>query len=112
MDIREETRNGIVVLRPSGTLDSGTAAAFEKRVVQTVAGGRVRVVIDMAGVGGVGSAGLRSLLMASRRAQAAGSRIVLAGLPPAVRRTFESSGFTDLFALHADVEAALKALAP
>ncbi|WP_431855705.1 STAS domain-containing protein [Azospirillum sp.] len=112
MDIQEETRNGVVVLRPAGRIDSGTAAVFEKRVAQAVAAGKVRVVIDMGGVSGVGSAGLRSLLMASKRAHAGGSRIVLAGLSPAVRRDFDTSGFTGLFAMHADVEAALKALAP
>lgn len=110
MEIREETLNGVVVLRPAGRIDSGTAAAFERRVAQTVAAGRVRVVIDMGGVSGVGSAGLRSLLMTSRRARAAGSRIVLAGLSPTVRRAFDAGGVTDLFALHADVDGALKAL--
>lgn len=112
MDMREETRNGVVVLHPAGRIDSGTAVAFEKRIAQTVAGGKVRIVIDMGGVSGVGSAGLRSLLMASKRAHAGGSRIVLAGLSPAVRQAFDTSGFTGLFAMHADVEAALKALAP
>ena len=110
MDMREETRNGILVLRPSGTLDSGCAAAFEKRVAQALAGRKARVVIDMAGVGGVGSAGLRSLLIASRRAQSAGSRIVLAGLSPAVRRSFDTCGLTGLFAMHADVDAAVRAM--
>jgi anti-anti-sigma factor len=110
MDIREEIRNGIVVLRPSGRLDSGTATAFETRLVQAVAGARVRVVIDMAEVSAVGPAGLRALLMASKRAHAAGSRIVLAGLSPAVRKAFEVAGFTGMFAMHADVDAALTAL--
>jgi len=112
MDIREESRNGVVVLRPAGRIDSGTAPLFEKRVAQAVAGGKVRVVIDMAEVSGVGSAGLRSLLMASKTATAGGSRIVLAGLSPAIRKAFDTSGFTGLFAMHADVEAALKALGP
>ncbi|WP_448189194.1 STAS domain-containing protein [Azospirillum sp. sgz301742] len=110
MEIREETRNGIVVLRPAGRIDSGTATAFEARVAQAVAAGRVRVVIDMAEVVAVGPAGLRSLLMATKRAHAAGSRIVLAGLSPAVRKAFEVSGFTGMFAMHADVDAAVKAL--
>lgn len=110
MEIREETRGGIVILHPAGRIDSATMAAFETRLARTVSAGRVRVVIDMAEVSSVGSAGFRALLQASKQARTAGSRIVLAGLTPAVRKAFDSSGFTGLFAMHADVEAALKAL--
>lgn len=110
MEIREDIRDGIVVLHAAGRIDSGTAATFEARLAQAVAGGRVRVVIDMAEVSAVGPAGLRSLLMASKRARTTGSRIALAGVSPAVRKAFEASGFTGLFTMHAGVEAALKAL--
>lgn len=110
MEIREEIRSGVVVLRPVGRIDSGTMAAFETRLARTLAGGRVRVVIDMAEVSAVGSAGLRALLVTSKTAHAGGSRIVLAGLTPAVRKAFDSSGFTGVFAMHADVDAAVKAL--
>ncbi|HYG89762.1 MAG TPA: STAS domain-containing protein [Azospirillum sp.] len=110
MQIREETRNGILVLIPRGRIDSGTSAAFEARLAQAVSGGKATVVIDLAEVTAVGSVGLRSLLVATKAARAAGSRIVLAGLPESVRQAFVVSGFSGLFAVHPNLDAAIRAL--
>jgi len=110
MEIRQETRNSVLVLTPTGRIDSGTAAAFEARLSQAVAGGKAKVVIDMSELGHVGSTGLRALLLSAKKARTAGSRIVLAGLPSIVRPVFAASGFADLFAIHPDVDTAVGAL--
>lgn len=109
MDMAEETRNGILVLAPAGRLDSANAAAFEARLVEAVAAGRVGVVVDLARLTVLGPAGLRAFLVAARRARPVGGRILLAGLSPSVRQVFESSGFATLFVIHPTVEEAVKA---
>ncbi|MGQ9369069.1 STAS domain-containing protein [Azospirillum sp. ST 5-10] len=110
MDIQEETRNGILVLKPAGRVDSGTAGAFEGRLVQAVAGGQASVVVDMAQLAYISSAGLRALLVAAKKARPAGSRIVLAAMAPSIREVFDMSGFTSLFEIHANADAAVQAL--
>ncbi|HEY0835207.1 MAG TPA: STAS domain-containing protein [Azospirillum sp.] len=110
MDISEETRNGILVLKPAGRVDSGTAGAFEARLVQAVSNGAASVVVDMAQLAYISSAGLRALLVAAKRARPAGSRIVLAAMSPAIREVFDMSGFTSLFEIHANADDAVSAL--
>lgn len=110
MQIREETRSGILVLTPVGRIDSGTTPAFAARLAQAVSGGANAVVIDLGEVTGMGSVGLRSLLTATKAAHTAGRRIVLAGLPDSVRQAFLASGFGGLFPAYANLDAALRAL--
>jgi anti-sigma B factor antagonist len=110
MDIIEETRGGILILRPVGRIDSATAGAFESRIVQAVTAGPGAVVIDMAGLSYISSAGLRALLVAAKRARpagggtagggTAGGRIVLADMPAPIRDVFDMSGFSSLFDIH------------
>ncbi|WP_029009199.1 STAS domain-containing protein [Azospirillum halopraeferens] len=110
MDINEETRNGILVLKPAGRVDSGTAGAFETRLVQAVNAGQASVVVDMAQLAYISSAGLRALLVAAKRARPAGSRIVLAAMSASIREVFDMSGFTSLFEIHTNADAAIQAL--
>lgn len=110
MEIGEESRNGILVLKPSGRIDSGTAGAFEARLVQAVTPGPSKVVVDMAILSYISSAGLRALLVAAKKAKPAGSRIVLAAMSSNIREVFDMSGFSTLFEIHpndADATAAL-----
>lgn len=110
MNITEETRGGILILRPAGRIDSGTAGAFETRLVQVVGGGAASVVVDMVDLTYISSAGLRALLVAAKRAKPAGSRIVLAAMSANIREVFDMSGFSTLFEIHPGADAAVSAL--
>ena len=52
-------------------------------------------------------AGLRVMLALRKRTQAAGIRLCLCRLQPAVQQVFEISGFTGIFALFPTLEEAL-----
>jgi anti-anti-sigma factor len=56
-------------------------------------------VLDIGGVDFIDSTGLRTLLMAARRAHAEGSTLVLRHTGTAVRRVLEITGTTELFDL-------------
>ncbi|MFM7144175.1 MAG: STAS domain-containing protein [Alphaproteobacteria bacterium] len=110
MKIDAEQVRGSTVLRASGRLDGTATAEFEKAVVDAmVAAGRDRVVVDMAGVEYVSSAGLRSLLLVAKRAKGSGQPFSVAALSPSVREIFEISGFGSIIPTHARVEDALGA---
>ena len=79
-----------LLLRPSGRLDHCTAPDFRvalaPRLERCVKGGDV-VVLDLAGVEHVSSAGLRVLMLASRQVSGQGGTLVVAAPQPRVRET-------------------------
>jgi anti-sigma B factor antagonist len=109
MQISEQARGDVLVLRASGRLDSGSASALEA-VLPAQVQARDKVVLDLAQVAYVSSAGLRVLLMGAKAARATGHKLALAGLSDSVREVFDISGFTSLFTITADVDSAVAAL--
>lgn len=109
MNISENSRDGALVISAAGRIDSTTAGTLE-----AVLPARVRengaVVLDLAGVPYVSSAGLRVLLIGAKAAKAAGHSLVIANVAPAVHEVFDISGFTKIFTIEADVDAALARL--
>jgi anti-sigma B factor antagonist len=106
MEISENSRDGVLVISASGRLDSGTAGALEA-VLPTRAKAQKAVVLSLADVPYVSSAGLRVLLIGAKAAKAAGNTLIITGLSPAVREVFDISGFSKIFTIEADVDAAL-----
>lgn len=109
MQIGEETRGGALVVMPAGRLDSSSAGALEA-VLPARVQANAKVVLSLADVPYVSSAGLRVLLIGAKAAKAQGHRLVLSGLSESVREVFDISGFTSIFAIEPDVESALAAL--
>lgn len=109
MDISENSRDGALVISAAGRIDSTTAGALE-----AVLPGRVRdqdvVVVDLSAVPYVSSAGLRVLLIGAKGAKAAGHKLIITGVAPAVREVFDISGFSKIFTIADDVDAALASL--
>jgi stage II sporulation protein AA (anti-sigma F factor antagonist) len=99
MEISEERGDGAMVMAPSGRLDSVTSNELEKRLVARIDAGDRRLVLDMAGVEYISSAGLRVLLMAAKRLKEPPAALVLCGLGPSVRTVLELAGFLPLFVI-------------
>ena len=111
LEIKTLTVDGVVVVAPSGQLDARAAPDFEKEVLKAVGEGKGDLVIDFSALDYVASAGLRVLIMAGKRAQTGGARLVLCALNPSVRQVFDVAGFTKLFPIHPQRGAALEWLA-
>ena len=109
MDISENSRDGALVISVSGRLDSGTAGRLEAVLPARTREAKA-VVLSLSEVPYVSSAGLRVLLIGAKAAKAAGNRLVITGLSPAVREVFDVSGFSKIFAIDDDVDAALAAI--
>jgi anti-sigma B factor antagonist len=106
MDISENSRDGALVISASGRLDSSTAGALEAVLPARTREQKV-VILDLAEVPYVSSAGLRVLLIGAKAARAAGNGLFITGLSPAVLEVFDISGFSKIFAIESDVDAAL-----
>jgi anti-anti-sigma factor len=96
VEILEGAVDRVLVLQVRGRVDSTTAPRLGERL-QAVVGGAGRVVLDLRDVDYVSSAGFRVLLLAGKRADQEGGRLVLVGVSGKVRQLFDLGGFLDLF---------------
>jgi anti-anti-sigma factor len=109
MDLREERQDQVTALSVKGRIDSTTAAQFGQKLDSVVADPSGRLVVDFRDLEYISSAGFRVLLVAAKRADEAGSRLVLCGLSSKVRQLFDVGGFLDLFSITATRDEAIAA---
>ena len=99
MDLREEKVGGVTVVEVKGRIDSTTAPALGERLTASLQAPKVRVLLDFSRLEYISSAGFRILLLAAKRAEESGSRLVLCGVSGKVRQLFDLGGFIDLFTI-------------
>lgn len=100
----------VAVLQVAGRLDQDTCDAFRSELskqVEAAAREGSTVVLDLAGLEYVSSAGLRCFMLASRQAKQHQMKIFVAALQPMVREIFEISHFNLIFQVFATVREAL-----
>lgn len=94
------------VLVVSGRIDSASSGGFEQQMEAVFAPAPEAVIIDLAGVEYMSSAGLRVLLMAAKRVKAEGRALVLCRMADNIREVFDISGFSAIFAIEETLDAA------
>ena len=99
MELHEEQVSGVTALAVRGRLDSTTAPGFGQKIEAIVATPQSRLVVDFGNLEYMSSAGFRVLLVAAKRAEEVGSRLVLCSLSAKVRQLFDLGGFLDLFTI-------------
>ena len=107
MRITSKAANDAAVLVIEGRLDAKTVPDAQTHFIQTIDGGERKVVIDLARVDYVSSAGLRVLLIAAKRLKAAGGELRICNLNALVAEVFELSGFSTIFAVFGSESEAL-----
>lgn len=95
------------VYAPYGRLDGATASAAEQEVKALLEAGKTSLVIDLAQIDYVSSAGLRVLLVAAKGCRAQGGQAVLAAVAPGVLEVLRMSGFDKLLKVLPDRDAAV-----
>jgi anti-anti-sigma factor len=101
------------VLSPQEPLVAGGAAeAFEKDIQQIFRRGQRDVIIDLAGVAAIDSAGIRALVRGHTTSQRLGGSLRLASVSPAVLRVLEASRLAAIFETYSSVESARLAAWP
>jgi anti-sigma B factor antagonist len=113
MKLEFRTYADTVVVAPTGRLDHDNCDAFraglEPHLERAAASGQ-GIVLDLAGLEYVSSAGLRCFMLAAKQARGKGGRIVLAALRPVVAEIFQISRFDMVFEIFPSVREALGAL--
>jgi anti-anti-sigma factor len=109
MNLNEQTVGSVTVVEVVGRLDSAHAPKLQERITTLIGAGNASLVLDIANVEYVSSAGFRSLLLLARQASQTKSRFVLCGLTPKVRRLFDLGGFLDILPIAASREEGIAA---
>lgn len=80
----------------SGRVDSANAKDLDQELGSVIDQGASRLVVDCADLSYISSAGLRALLVAIKKTNAAGGGVAMCQVPPHIREVLEVSGFTRL----------------
>ena len=110
MQIKEDKQDDVMVVTVTEHLDSATASVFESRRLGLVERGERRIVVDCGSLDYVNSAGLKVFLLAAKRLEPLGGKLVLCALAPSVLMIFEMIGFTRIMKITASREEALRVL--
>jgi len=110
VEIGERRQGGIVILSPVGRIDNDTSAAFQSKLLATVAAGGGDVLVDLAKVEYLSSAGLRALMMGAKQTKASNGRLAVAELKPVVKEIFAISRFSYVVEVFGTLAEALQAL--
>ena len=112
MDSIETKVGGAILLKPAGRLDLSNSDAFKDELSAALASASSALIVDMADVEYISSAGLRSLMIVFKASKGASKAFAVAGLQPLVLEIFTISRFNTVFPLFNTVREAVEKLAP
>jgi anti-anti-sigma factor len=101
MDFAHSQSGNFLILQISGRLDINSSSEFEKELHSCLDKGHSGIVVDMAGIEYISSAGLRSILVVAKAAKALDSEIRFCGVAGMVDEVFTISGFKKMFKIFA-----------
>jgi anti-anti-sigma factor len=105
VSVREEPQGLVVAV--TGRLDGLTVPEFDRQAAAWVKPGKL-LVLDLAQLNYISSAGLRSVLMLSKQMKTSGGRLALCGVTGFIQEVITLSGFHTFLPIHADAASALK----
>jgi len=108
MKVAKSEQESHVVLHLTGRVDTMTAPAFENELLDVINAGASRIIIDCQELEYISSSGLRVFLVAQKKMMSSGGVLKLSGLQPPIQEIFDISGFSQIFSIFTDVDAAMK----
>ncbi|HEY4691650.1 MAG TPA: STAS domain-containing protein [Anaerolineae bacterium] len=90
------------VVSVSGRVDSAAAPDLEKSLQSLIESRRNQIVVELADVDYMSSAGLRALVSALKAAKKGGGDLVIARPSSRVREVIDLAGLTSVFTMHDD----------
>lgn len=113
MKLTTREQSGILVAMACGRIDHISSDAFNaalEPLIEACKPGAPALLLDFSGIEYISSAGLRVLMMASRRIKAQRGSFAIAALQPLVQEVFAISRFNLIIPCYVTVEAAVKVL--
>ncbi len=110
MDISVKDADEAVVLVVAGSMDADNAHELDKAIEARIEAGSPDIVLDLAGLEYISSAGLRVIMKSAKKLEVRRGSIVIVGLKGVVEEVFKVSGFYSLFRTYPSVDEALSAI--
>ncbi len=110
MEFKAEKRDAAMALQVFGRMDAVTAPEFENECQKHIDAGETVMVVDLAGLEFISSAGLRSILATAKKLKSAGGKMVFCNLSGMVKEVFQVSGFASMFPMADSLDEALQKL--
>jgi anti-sigma B factor antagonist len=104
MKITSKISDGIAFITMAGELDGKTAPDAQTQLLPIIAD-NTRVLMDLAEVTYMSSAGLRTMLLVYRAAKPKGGKVCLVNLLEPIRETMDATGFLEFFVIADSVAA-------
>ena len=106
MKIEKKQEEKATVVSIKGRMDAVSSPEFERETAPLLAEGSNVVILDLAALEYISSAGLRSILTLTKKLKSTGGQLLIAGLQGVVKEVFEISGFPSIIPLFDSVESA------
>ena len=107
MDIQLTQSGEVTVVVPKGDLDTASATQMKQMLTALLDAGKIRLVVDLGGVGYMDSAGLGQLVNAMKLSRKAGGDLRLCALSEEALRVFETTRLNKEMALYPTRQAAV-----
>ena len=108
LTITDAEIGGITVAQCKGEMDTNTAAAAGEKLDELIERGVTKLLLDFSEISFLSSAGLRVLLAASKKINAANGQLRICHMNDEVRAVFDVTGFAGIIGVFDDVTSALK----
>lgn len=102
VNIKEEIKADVLVLRMSGQLDAISSPAAECKVFDFIHQGHHKILIDLNGIELMSSAGIRMLLSVSKKFKTISGKLIVCSLSPIVVDLINRCGFAHVFEVAKD----------
>ncbi len=100
MNVQVEHRDGVLVAKVEGRVDSSNSQDFERQLQAAMGEDVGAVVLDLGALAYISSAGLRVVLLIAKTLGQRNVSISLCALSDPVQSVFEISGFNRIIQIH------------
>ncbi|MDD4646073.1 MAG: STAS domain-containing protein [Bacteroidales bacterium] len=108
MNVKVAASPDYTLVTVEGRIDTTTAAEFEKSIMEIIDGGCTKIILDCTALNYISSSGLRVFLIVQKKMMSIGGHFRLSSLQPGIKEIFDISGFSAIFKVYADHDAAIK----
>ena len=108
MNVKTQEEKGYWVVKLEGRLDINNSSQFEQDCMNWIEQGQRKFILDLGALEYISSAGLRSILAATKKLKAQNGSLALCSLSGLVEEVVTVSGFDNILQVFADLDQAMK----
>ncbi len=108
VDVSQEERGNVLILRISGRLDATSSPMMEKKIVSLIDAEQYRLLLNFENVEYLSSAGMRLLLSTTKKLKSKEGKMVVSSLAENVLEVIKMAGFDHILNICDSEDLALK----